>query len=67
MAEPILNAPRVVAGICQRIAAGVPQHVGVDRKGEAGANTDTLDEFVDRIRRERTAALGGEDEGRLSI
>jgi hypothetical protein len=37
MAEPILDAPRVVAGIGQRVAAGVPEHVNVDRKGEAGA------------------------------
>jgi hypothetical protein len=31
MAQPVLNAPRVVAGIRQRVAAGVPQHVGVNR------------------------------------
>ena len=35
MAEPILNASRVVAGIGQGVAAGVPEHVGVDR-GLAG-------------------------------
>jgi hypothetical protein len=35
MAEPILNASRVVADIGQGIAAGVPEHVGVNRKGEA--------------------------------
>jgi hypothetical protein len=36
MAEPILNAPRIVARIRQHAAAGVAQHVGVHRKGEAG-------------------------------
>ena len=33
MAEPILNPSRVVARIRQRVAAGVPQHVSMDRKG----------------------------------
>jgi hypothetical protein len=36
MADPILNAPRVVAGSGQGVAAGVPEHVSMDRKGEAG-------------------------------
>jgi hypothetical protein len=64
MAEPILNAPGVVARIGQRVAAGMAEHVNVNRKGEAGARADALDEFVDRIGRERAAALGGEHEGR---
>jgi hypothetical protein len=34
----------------------------MDRKGEAGAGTDALDEPVDGVGRERTAALGGKDE-----
>jgi hypothetical protein len=37
VAEPVLDAPRVMARIGQGIAARVPQHVGVDRKGEASA------------------------------
>jgi hypothetical protein len=41
MAEPILDASRVVAGIGQSVAAGM-QHVGVGRKGEAGARADAL-------------------------
>ena len=47
MAEAILNAPGVVASIGQRVAAGVTQHVGVNRKGEAGALTDALDQPID--------------------
>jgi hypothetical protein len=35
------------------------------RKGEAGAIADALDEPVDGVGRERAAALGGEDEGRV--
>jgi hypothetical protein len=31
MAEPVLNSPRIVAVIRQLIAAGVAQHVDVDR------------------------------------
>ena len=44
MAEPIPNAPRVVACIGQGVAAGVAQHVRVDRKGESGAGADALDQ-----------------------
>jgi hypothetical protein len=43
MAKPILNAPRVVAGVGECVAARVAQHVNVDRKGEAGTGTDALD------------------------
>jgi ribosomal protein S13 len=42
MAEPILNASGVVAGIGQRVAARVAQHVGVNRKRESGALADPL-------------------------
>jgi hypothetical protein len=66
MAEPVLlNAPRVVAGIRQRIAAGMAQHMRVHREGEAGAHTNALDKAVDSVRREWAAALRGEDEGRV--
>lgn len=32
----------VVARIGERVAAGMPEHVSVDRKGEAGARADAL-------------------------
>jgi hypothetical protein len=64
--EPVLDAPRVVARAGQRVAAGVVQDVGVNRKGEAGARADALDEPIDGVGRERAAALGGEDEGAVS-
>jgi hypothetical protein len=41
------------------------EHMNVNWKGEAGARADALDQAVDRIGRERAAALGGEDEGRV--
>jgi hypothetical protein len=63
--EPILNAPGVVAGIGQRIAAGVAQHVRVHRKGEASAGADALDQAINRTGGERTTALGGEDKSRI--
>jgi hypothetical protein len=56
VAEPVLNAPRVVVGIGQGVAPGVAQHASVDRKGEAGARADALDVAVDGIGRERAAA-----------
>ena len=39
------------------------EHVSVDREGEAGALADALNQPIDGVGRERSAALGGEDEG----
>jgi hypothetical protein len=36
VAEPILNAPRVTAGVGQGVPAGMAEHVSVHGKGEAG-------------------------------
>jgi hypothetical protein len=36
VAEPSLQRPRVVTGVCQCIPAGVAQHVREDRKGHTG-------------------------------
>ena len=65
MPEPVLNAPRFVAGIRQRIAARVSQHVRVHGKAEAGARADAFNELVGGIRREQPAAFGREHEGRV--
>ena len=62
MAEPVLNSTRLVASIRQRIAAGVAQHVGVYRKAEASALADALNQAINRVRGEWSAALGGEHE-----
>jgi hypothetical protein len=35
--EPILNALHVVAGVGEGIAAGVAEHVSMDRERQAGA------------------------------
>jgi hypothetical protein len=43
----------------------MPQHVSVNRNGEAGALANALDEPIDGNGREWSAALGGEDEGRI--
>jgi hypothetical protein len=64
MAEPVLDGPGVAASIGQGVAAAVTQHVGVDARWP-GALADALDEPVDGIGRERSAALGGEDERRV--
>jgi hypothetical protein len=50
VAEPILDASRVVAGIGQGVAADVPQHVSVDRKDEADTRADALDQPGNRHR-----------------
>ena len=57
MAEPILNRPRVVSCIGERVAARMPQHVNVNLEREAGALTDALDQAIDGIGGERRAAL----------
>jgi hypothetical protein len=67
VAEPILNASRVVAGIGQGAAAGMAKHVNVNRKGESGWGADALDQSDDGIRRERPAAFGGEHKGAVEI
>jgi len=42
--EPSLQRPRVVAGIGQREAAGVAQHVRVNRERHVGALAEALDQ-----------------------
>ena len=51
VAEPCLQRPRIVPGIGQGVATGVPQHVREDREGHAGAlaealSSEVLDEVV---------------------
>jgi hypothetical protein len=54
---------RVVAGIGQGVAAGMPEHVGVD-SGQSASPADALDVAIDGVRRERPSALSREDEAR---
>jgi len=60
MTEIILDASRIVAVIGKFVAAGVPQHVDVDREAELGPLANGLDLPIERVRRERRAALAGE-------
>src|SRR5262249_4144230 len=64
MAEPGLQRPGVVAGVGQGVAAGMPQHVGEDREGQAGALPEAGEQGAEALGRHRTAALRGEDVGR---
>jgi hypothetical protein len=59
---PGLNAPRVVPRIGQRIAAGMTQHVGMNREGQTSAFTDSLDLSIDGVGSERATAFSGEHE-----
>ena len=61
MAEPILNSPCVVPLIRKCVSTGVPQHVGVNFEGEAGALANALDQPINGIRREWSASLRLED------
>ena len=47
MAEPVLDQPRIMAGIGQGIAAGVAQHVGMDPEGQLRALANGLHEAVE--------------------
>ena len=67
MPKPILDGPRIVAFIGQRVTTGVPKHVGMDFEREAGALTDALDQAIDRIGGERAATLGLEHVGTAAL
>jgi hypothetical protein len=41
--EPCLQRPRIVPGIGQGVATGVPQHVREDREGHVGALAEALE------------------------
>jgi hypothetical protein len=56
--EPILQGARIMARICQCLAAGVAEHVAMDVVLKARALTDALYKPIDRVRSERSAALG---------
>jgi hypothetical protein len=60
MSHPGLNGSGIVAGVGQRIAAAVPQHVRVNREGHTGALTEARDQCVKALRRDRAATLRAE-------
>ncbi len=60
MPEPRLESPRIVAGVRQGEAAGLPEHVRVDRKRHPGALAEARDQCVEALGRHRAAALGNE-------
>jgi hypothetical protein len=62
VAEPILDSARIVARIGQSEAAGVAEHVAMHVVLKARPLTDALYEPIDRVRSERSAALGRKDE-----
>ena|SRR6476660_4895874 len=65
MAKPILQRPRIMPRIGQGIAARMPKHVTVNREGKACTLADPLDQPINGVGRERTAALGRKDEAAL--
>jgi hypothetical protein len=67
MAEPVLNSPRIVAVVGQLIAAGVAQHMDVDRERQPRTPTNALDKPIDGVCRKRAAAFGGENVGAVGL
>ena len=49
MAEPVLDQPRVMAGIGQGVAAGVAQHVSMDPERQLGARANGFHEHPRRL------------------
>src|SRR5262245_10371142 len=60
VAEPCLQRPRIVPGIGQGVAAGVPQHVREDGEGHTGAPTEALEQRAEALGRHWATALTGE-------
>src|SRR5689334_20638462 len=65
MPKPILYRPSVMAGICQRVAAAVPEHVGMHLESEASALPNSFNQPIKPIRCEGAAPLGGKDEAAI--
>jgi hypothetical protein len=57
MAKPILDGPRIMAGVRQSEAACVAAHVAMDREADRGLGGQTLYMAVQGLRRERRAAF----------
>ena len=62
MSKPILDCPRIVSCIRQRVAAGVPQHVRVYLEVETSALSYALYKPIDSIWREGSAPFRREHE-----
>src|SRR5262245_57976118 len=60
VAEPCLQRPRIVPGIGQGVAAGVPQHVREDGEGHTGAPAEALEQRAEALGGHWAAALTGE-------
>src|SRR5690349_11215365 len=60
MAEPLLNGSRVVPIVGELKAAGVAQHVRMDREGELGRRADASELLAEAGGGHRRQALGGE-------
>src|SRR5262245_49985416 len=58
--EICLQRAGIVAGISQRIASRVAEHVRMDRKGHASALTDAAEQGVEALGRHRSTSLGRE-------
>src|SRR5262249_44401692 len=58
--EPGLQRPGVVAGVGQRVAATVAQHVRMDREWHAGALAEARKQCPEALGRHRAAALARE-------
>jgi hypothetical protein len=62
-----LQSPGIDALVGQCIAAGVAQHVSMNREGQFGFNASPLDQFSQASDRERRTALRNKDKGRLGF
>jgi hypothetical protein len=56
MTEPVLDQPRVVAGVSQGVSAGVAQHVSMDPERQLGALANGFHEAINGVSRKWTGA-----------
>src|ERR1700687_1773432 len=64
MAEPSLDCPGIVAPVCEGVAAGMSEHMGVHFELDPGGRGGTLKHAGEAGGRKRRSSLADEDEGR---
>jgi hypothetical protein len=67
MAKVGLQRPRVVAPVCERVTASVPEHMGVCLERQFGNLASSLDHAGEAGGRKWSTALGRKHERRLRL
>ena len=60
MPQVALQRPRIGSSVCQNIAGGMSEYVGMDLKRNLGGDTGAIDELLQARYGERRSALADE-------